>query len=77
MVDFRVRVENENGYALWVKGSHNRELKKTSFTLFSQDTGRLFSVDVGIDHHNRDCKYVAIFTHTDGVRPQKIAMLLA
>ena len=57
-VEFRVRVDNELGFALWVKGSYNRELGKTSFILFSQEAGRLLAVDAGADHHNRSCENV-------------------
>ena len=65
VVDFRVKVENELGYPLWIKGSYNYELQKTGFALFSQDAGRLFAVDAGQDHHNRSCSYVGeIHLHT-------------
>jgi hypothetical protein len=55
---FRVKVENEPGFSLWVKGSYNRDLDKVSFPLFDQNTGRLFGIDSGQDHHNRGCQWV-------------------
>jgi hypothetical protein len=48
--DFRVTVFSTTGYALVIKGSHNRLLNKTSFTLFNQKVGRIFSVDFDRSH---------------------------
>jgi hypothetical protein len=58
VMNFRVKVENELGFPLWVKGSYNRELDKTSFTLFDQNTGRIYGIDSGQDHHNASCDWV-------------------
>jgi hypothetical protein len=49
VVDFRIRVKSED-YHLVIKGSHNRTLGKTSYTLFIGDLGRLFSVDYDRRH---------------------------
>ncbi len=46
--EFRVKVVSDAGDQLSVKGSHNRKLGKTSYTLFS--TVRLFSVDYDRNH---------------------------
>jgi hypothetical protein len=50
VLDFRVRVFSTSGYALVIKGSHHLLLKKTSFTLFNQKLGRIFSVDFDRAH---------------------------
>ena len=46
--EFRVRVTNESGDSLTVKGSHNRMLGKTSYTLFTNE--RIFAVDYDRTH---------------------------
>jgi hypothetical protein len=46
--DFRAKVKSDSGDQLSVKGSHNRKLGKTSYTLFTTD--RIFSVDYDRNH---------------------------
>ena len=48
--EFRVRVVSESGDQLFVKGSHNRKLGKTSYTLYT--TERIFGVDYDRAHGN-------------------------
>jgi hypothetical protein len=46
--EFRIRVLSDPGDQLSVKGSHNRKLGKTSYTLYTTD--RIFSVDFDRRH---------------------------
>jgi hypothetical protein len=46
--EFRVKVISDSGEQMSIKGSHNRKLGKTSYTLFTSD--RIYSVDHDRSH---------------------------
>jgi hypothetical protein len=48
VVDFRVRVKSMAGYPLTAKGSHNRQVRKTTYTLFTDR--RIFALDFDRSH---------------------------
>lgn len=57
-VEFRVKVESEPCYPLFVKGSYNAMTKTLSYTIVHKQTGRVYALDMGKDHRNPDGELV-------------------
>ena len=57
-VEFRVEVESDPGYPIFVKGSYNAVIGTLSYALIHRGSGRVYALDLGKDHHNPDCNYV-------------------
>jgi hypothetical protein len=57
-VEFRVEVRSEAGYPLFVNGRLNRLAGTLSYTLIHRETGRVYALDLGADHHNPTCQRV-------------------
>lgn len=57
-VEFRVKVESDPGYPLFVKGSFNAMAKTLSYTIVHKQTGRVYALDMGKDHKNPDGELV-------------------
>ncbi len=57
-VEFRVEVESDPGYPIFVRGSYNALAGALSYTLIHRGSGRIYAVDLGKEHHNPDCNYV-------------------
>lgn len=57
-VEFRVEVESDPGYPIFVRGSYNALIGTLSYTLIHRGSGRVYALDLGKDHHNPDCNYV-------------------
>jgi hypothetical protein len=68
-VEFRVNVDFEGRAGLSVRGTYNALAQKLSFLFLYQGTGRIYALDMGVDHHNIDCHNVGeVHKHkwTDG-----------
>jgi len=57
-VEFRVEVESDAGYPLFVCGSYNAEAGALSYVLIHRAAGRIYALDLGKDHHNPNCQNV-------------------
>lgn len=53
-VEFRVAVASEPGYPLFVKGSYNALARALTFALIHRGNGRIYALDMGKAHKNRD-----------------------
>ena len=56
--EFRVAVESEAGYPLFVVGRYNSVAGTLSYVLVHSAAGRIYALDLGADHHNPDCNRV-------------------
>lgn len=57
-VEFRVEVESDAGYPIFIKGSFNWLAGALSYTLVHRGSGRIYALDLGKDHHNPSCNNV-------------------
>lgn len=57
-VEFRVEVQSEAGYPIFVKGSYNALAGVLSYALLHRGSGRVYALDLGKDHHNPTCTNV-------------------
>jgi hypothetical protein len=57
-VEFRVQVDSDLGFPLFIKGWYNREAQTLSYALIFRGVGRIYGLDLGKDHHNPSCVYV-------------------
>ncbi|MEK6323338.1 MAG: hypothetical protein AABN33_16985 [Acidobacteriota bacterium] len=57
-VEFRVEVESDPGYPIFVRGSYNALIGTLSYTFIHRGSGRVYALDLGKDHHNPDCNHV-------------------
>jgi len=51
---FRAQISNESGWPLFVNGSYNPLIPRTSFHLIHRQCGRVYGLDHGQDHRNPD-----------------------
>ena len=56
--EFRVCVESANGWPLFVNGRYNPVAETLTYVLVLKTTGRIYSLDLGKDHHNPQCEQV-------------------
>lgn len=54
-VEFRVEVQSDVGYPIFVKGSYNALAGALTYTLVHRGSGRIYALDLGKDHHNPAC----------------------
>lgn len=57
-LEFRINVESEAGYPLFVVGRYNYLAGTLSYALIHRSAGRIYALDLGADHHNPDCNHV-------------------
>ena len=57
-VEFRIDVESDAGYPIFVKGSYNAAALTLTYALIHRGSGRIYALDLGKDHHNPACPYV-------------------
>ena len=57
-VEFRVEVESEPGYPIFIRGSYNVLAASLSFALIHRGSGRIYALDMGKEHHNPSCENV-------------------
>ncbi len=57
-VEFRVDVESDAGYPIFIRGSYNASALTLTYALIHRGSGRIYALDLGKDHHNPDCPYV-------------------
>ena len=57
-VEFRVEVESDAGYPIFMRGSYNAAALTLTYALIHRGSGRIYALDLGEDHHNPDCHYV-------------------
>jgi hypothetical protein len=58
VVEFRVEVESDPGYPVFIKGSYNALARALTFALIHRGSGRIYALDMGKDHHNPSCVMV-------------------
>lgn len=56
--EFRVEVQSEVGYPIFVRGSYNPLISALTFAIIHRQVGRIYALDLGKDHHNPTCQYV-------------------
>lgn len=56
--EFRVEVESEDRWPLFVVGRYNSAAGTLTYALILKTTGRIYALDLGKDHHNPQCKQV-------------------
>ena len=56
--EFRVEVQTDTGWPLFVRGSFNPLIPALSYTLILKTVGRIYGLDLGKDHHNPECTQV-------------------
>ena len=52
--EFRVDVQSEAGYSLFIEGRYNSFAGKLSYSFILRGTGRIYGLDLGADHRNPD-----------------------
>lgn len=57
-VEFRVEVNSDAGWPLFIRGSYNPLIPALSYTMILQTVGRVYALDMGKDHHNPTCNQV-------------------
>lgn len=57
-LEFRAEVQSDAGYPLRVNGRYNPVAGTLSYTLIHRETGRVYGLDLGADHHNPTCQRV-------------------
>jgi len=57
-VEFRVEVQSDPGYPLFIRGSYNQLAKAMAFALIHRGVGRIYCLCIGKDHHNPSCQFV-------------------
>ena len=57
-VEFRVGVESDAGYPVFIRGSYNAAALTLTYALIHRGSGRICALDLGKDHHNPDCHFV-------------------
>jgi hypothetical protein len=57
-VEFRIEVQSESGWPLFVKGSYNAVANALTYALVHRGSGRIYALDLGKDHHNPGCEKV-------------------
>jgi len=55
---FRVEVQSEPGYPLFISASCNRALPALTYSLIHRGVGRIYGLCYGKDHHNPACERV-------------------
>ena len=53
-VEFKVQVETDRGYPLFMKGTFNPLIPAISYALISKTSGRIYALDLGKGHKNPD-----------------------
>ena len=57
-LEFRIEIQSEVGYPIFIKGSYNPPVETLSYNLIHRGSGRIYGLDLGKDHHNPSCTYV-------------------
>ena len=53
--EFRAVVDSDAGWPLFIVGRFNPFAGTLSFALIHRGAGRIYALDLGVDHHNPDC----------------------
>ena len=56
--EFRIDIESDEGYPVFVKGWYNSSSGKLSFSIIHRTAGRIYGLDLGADHQNPDGEFV-------------------
>jgi len=56
--EFRVAVQSDPGWPLFVVGRYNPRAGTLSYALIHRGAGRIYGLDLGADHHNPTCERV-------------------
>lgn len=54
-VEFRVEIQSDAGYPVFIRGSYNPLIEALSFNLIHRSSGRIYGLDIGKSHHNPSC----------------------
>lgn len=52
--EFRIDVESNYGYPIFIKGWYNFSAGKLSYAIIHRAVGRIYGLDLGADHYNPD-----------------------
>ncbi len=55
---FRIDIDSDEGYPIFVKGWYNSRSGKLSFAIIHRIVGRIYGLDLGAYHYNPDGKLV-------------------
>jgi hypothetical protein len=55
---FRIDVDSNEGYAIFVKGWYNPLSGKLSYAIVHRSVGRIYGLDLGAEHQNPDEEFV-------------------
>lgn len=55
VVEFRVEVQSDAGYPVFIRGSFNPLIEALSYNIIHRSSGRIYGLDIGKDHHNPSC----------------------
>lgn len=58
VVEFRVKVETQSGYPLFVRASYHPVVRALTYALVHSGVGRIYALDLGKDHRNPDGQLV-------------------
>jgi hypothetical protein len=56
--EFRVEVQSDSGWPIYVVGRYNPCAGTLSYALIHRGAGRIYALDLGADHHNPTCERV-------------------
>ncbi len=56
--EFRVEVLSDADYPITVIGRYDSRAGKLSFSFIHRGTGRIYGLDLGVEHHNPTCQMV-------------------
>ena len=56
--DFRIDIDSDEGYPIFVKGWYNPYSGKLSYAIIHRNVGRIYGLDLGADHQNPDGEFV-------------------
>ena len=56
--EFRVDIDSDDEYPIFVKGWYNTASGKLSYSIIHRTVGRIYGLDLGADHVNPDGKHV-------------------
>jgi hypothetical protein len=54
--EFRIEVQSDPGWPLFVKGSYNALANTLTYSLVHRGSGRIYALDLRKDHHNPACQ---------------------
>lgn len=57
-MEFRVNINNEEGYPIFLRGWYNPDSGKLSYSIIHRNVGRIYGLDLGAEHRNPDGRLI-------------------